>query len=603
MERIPENLKRARRALDSLIQVKILNDWNYDISLKKWYLHICIEIDTSNMHIPKVTQWYIVAPPEYPQGKIKVYPDVENSICVTMYHQNNNDRVEQNGLWRKGALCLGLNTIETYDVEPMSIDDRLLYHVDRAISWLNAAVSNKLVSKKDLFELPDFNHSYKLIKKFVFSEDVVSFMQWEDAEINYGIAELAKIPHACETYFVKKFNSVGFNTAHIVTWGNYLSDINSDSKTFAPWILLKSVPVLNIWQPPRTFQELKKICLDQGIDILDILKITTKYVRDGKRHFLLVGFPIPKYFYGDNESVFWQALYLPVLSNGKKTANGFRNKENGYWLRDKQEILRDSMQLDWLESENWNQYEITQRGQMNNAFLRKSILVIGAGCVAAALSEILVRSGVYNLTIMDNDLFEVGNLTRHTLSLDDVGFTKESSLCEHLNSINPHARVECIEDKIQINSSGELNIDLEQYDVIVDCTGSNDALEILSQIRYRRIHDIISVSVGLGAKHLYVTMHKGRCISLVPFYELISPYLSEDRLKYENTVFPRDGTGCWHPTFPARSDDIWLAVSTSTKLIERFVVDDSTTSVSIVFEQQESEGVFTGYTMVKKRNE
>ena len=39
MERIqiPEKLKQARRALDSLSQVKILDDWKFDHELKIWF--------------------------------------------------------------------------------------------------------------------------------------------------------------------------------------------------------------------------------------------------------------------------------------------------------------------------------------------------------------------------------------------------------------------------------------------------------------------------------------------------------------------------------------------------------------------------------------
>ena len=71
---------------------------------------------------------------------------------------------------------------------------------------------------------------------------------------------------------------------------------------------------------------------------------------------------------------------------------------------------------------------------------------------------------------------------------------------------------------------------------------------------------------------------------------------------YEDMDFPRDGTGCWHPTFPARSDDVWMAASTATKLIEKFVTDDSSTKISMVFEQQEADGYFSGYNLVNKCN-
>jgi len=159
MERIqiPEKLKQARRALDSLSQVKILDDWKFDHELKIWFLHLGISIKYETSYFPQLSQWYVIAEDEYPKGKIKLYPDVENSINVTLYHQSNNSKLEKNGLWRKGALCLERNTISGFQEEPYSVDERLLYHVSRAINWLESAAQNKLVLDNELFELPDFS--------------------------------------------------------------------------------------------------------------------------------------------------------------------------------------------------------------------------------------------------------------------------------------------------------------------------------------------------------------------------------------------------------------------------------------------------------------
>ena len=57
------------------------------------------------------------------------------------------------------------------------------------------------------------------------------------------------------------------------------------------------------------------------------------------------------------------------------------------------------MKLEWIISENWNQQEILQRGKLNDLLLRKKILLLGAGCIGASVAEILVRAGLYNLTI------------------------------------------------------------------------------------------------------------------------------------------------------------------------------------------------------------
>ena len=158
-KQILDKLNQARRALDSLSQVEIMDEWQFDNELNVWYLHLSIVIECETPYFPQKSQWFFVVGSEYPKGKIKVYPDVENSITVTLYHQANNSKIERNGLWRKGALCLEVNTIPNYQSEPYSVDERLLYHAKRAICWLELAAKGKLVTESEPFELPEFSMS------------------------------------------------------------------------------------------------------------------------------------------------------------------------------------------------------------------------------------------------------------------------------------------------------------------------------------------------------------------------------------------------------------------------------------------------------------
>lgn len=602
-KRILDKLNQARRTLDSLSQVEIIDDWKFDNELKIWFLHLRIYIEYKTLYFPQFSQWYIVVESEYPKGEIKVYPDVENSINVTLYHQANNSKVEKNGLWRKGALCLELNTISDFQSEPQSVDERLLYHVKRAINWIELAAKGELVSKYELFELPQFTLSNISERQFAFSEDVVTFMQWESTECRYGTAELDIYKQKPFVYYIKIFKSLNGGNEHYTQWGKHLSKTTISPPITALWILLNQVPVINEWQAPETFGDLIDACRSQQIDIMGILQKLVSKIRDRKHHLLLVGFPIPKVFNGEPEIVFWKALYLPVLSYGKKTAKGFRTNQQGWWFRDKTEVLTRKTKLDWLVSENWNQQEISQRGKMNDLFLRKRVLLVGAGCIGASLAEILVRSGVYNLTIADFDIFEVGNLSRHILNLNNIGELKESSLCNYLNSLNPHANIEVINDTLRIDEEFKTNIELDKYDIIIDCTGENSVLDVFKNFNFSKCHILASISVGLGAKHLYITLMNGTTFNFNSFFELISPYLENERKLFDDYNLPRNGIGCWHPTFPGRSDDVWLAAAVSVKVIENYIITKSEKTLSLVYEQRESNKIFEGYEMVDKRED
>lgn len=266
-------------------------------------------------------------------------------------------------------------------------------------------------------------------------------------------------------------------------------------------------------------------------------------------------------------------------------------------------IVTRKTKLEWIISENWNQQEISQRGKMNDVLLRKKMLLVGAGCVGASVAEILVRSGIYNLTIVDSDIFEVGNLSRHVLNAGNIGELKELSLCNHLNSLNPHANIEVINDKLTIDEESKTNIALDKYDIIIDCTGENSVLDVFQNVDFRKNHIIVSISVGLGAKHLYMTIMSGNTFCFNSFYKLISPYIQSERDLFDDYNLPRNGIGCWHPTFPARSDDVWLAAATSVKAIENYIITKSEKTLSIVYEQKGSDGLFEGYILVDKKED
>ncbi len=602
-KQILNKLNQARRTLDSLSQVEIIDEWKFENELNAWYLHLGIAIEYKTTYFPPISQWYIVVDSNYPKGKIKVYPDVKNSITVTLYHQANNSKIERNGLWRKGALCLEVNTISDFQSEPYSIDERLLYHVKRTINWLELAAKDELVADSEPFELPEFNLSNVLEMQFAFSEDIVTFMQWESTDCRYGIAELDVYKSKPFVYYVKQFKSLNGSIEHYTQWGNYLSKTNISPPINAPWILLKQPPVINEWQAPETLGDLIDACNSQHIDVLNVLKNVVSKIRDGRRHLLLLGFPVPKTFGGEPEIVFWKALYLPVVSYGKKTAKGFRTNQQGWWLRDKSAVLTRKTKLDWIISENWNQQEISQRGKMNDFLLRKKILLVGAGCIGSSVAEIFVRAGVYNLTIVDSDLFEVGNLSRHVLNMNNVGEFKELSLCSHLNSLNPHANINVINDTLTIDEGSKTNITLDKYDIIIDCTGENSVLDVFQKVDFRKSHIIASISVGLGAKHLYLTIMSGNTFCFNSFYKLISPYIQSERDLFDDYNLPRNGIGCWHPTFPARSDDVWLAAATAVKAIENYIITKSEKTLSIVYEQRENDGLFEGYILVDKKED
>ena len=600
-DEVIQRLKLARRELDSLYPaVQMIDDWKYDNANKLWYYHISISVKTENRYFPITSQWYVVVEPTYPQGKVKIFPDIDNSITTTLYHQANNYFISKNGLWRSGSLCVDVNTLSSHNPEPFSVEGRMLFHVQRAIEWLKLAANDSLVNRNELFELPEFNDKNFLNCQFASSEDTVTFMQWEDTDCRYGMVDIDCYKSKPTVFYPKTFYSVDNKPVHYTHWGTALEKQNSERLLKSPWILLKNVPVLYDWQVPETWEELKKVCESQGCDIKAILRESSRYLRDGIPHLFLLGFPIPKYWFQENEIIYRKAFLLPTLSYGHQIPKDFRKNEKGYWHRDVTEVLKTNRRIDWILSENWSQEEISQRGKMSKAMLRKRILLIGAGCIGASMAEILVRSGIYNLSIADSDIFKVGNLSRHTLNLNSIGSDKCTSICSHLNTITPHAEIEPITNQLLLNfENSALHTNIESFDIIIDCTGEDSVLNTLSSIELKRPHCLISVSVGFGAKKLYINMQNNTNYSFDEFYKFISPYTEADLKEIDENSLPRDGIGCWHPTFPARSDDVWMAASIAVKNIEKYIGKEETKQVSLIYKQQESD-YYEDYSLIDK---
>ena len=154
--------------------------------------------------------------------------------------------------------------------------------------------------------------------------------------------------------------------------------------------------------------------------------------------------------------------------------------------------------------------------------------------------------------------------------------------------------------KVTIDEESKTNIDLDKYGIIIDCTGENSVLDIIQNCNFKKKHIFASVSVGLGAKRLYITLMNNIDFSFSAFYDLIAPYLMSEKALYNDYNLPRNGVGCWHPTFPGRSDDVWLAASTAAKAIENYIITKSEKTISLVYEQRENNGIFEGYMLVDK---
>ena len=234
----------------------------------------------------------------------------------------------------------------------------------------------------------------------------------------------------------------------------------------------------------------------------------------------------------------------------------------------------------WLSrSKTIGRKEFFGRGELNSSLADKKIAIIGLGAIGSSVAEALARGGVRQLTLWDGDIVEAGNICRSMYDNADIGNAKAKALAAHIKRISPFCDVKskgCWDHTdytgicryINGNFYGNVNYDsqkiffeaLYEYDLIIDCTASNELLHFLSYVA----NDIalLSLCITNKATHLLCfSNHDGN-----PF-ELRKHFLASIEQDTENYYV--EGTGCYTPTFLATSCDVQSLVNLCIRSIHR----------------------------------
>ena len=582
----------ARRRLEEVANLELIEDLRWDEKARVWYILVKIHVDNpQNSLIGEDTMWYLVLQDKYPEGDVKMYPAIDEGIENTFNHQNNNGLLHSNGLWRTGKLCL-TNPYEKLvgsEREPNNYEDKLYWNAQRAVEWVHAAASNQLIKPGDFYEIPDFRIRKK--HHIIYNEDRVSMMEWEDSEEHYGYVNF--LCAGDNQYYAVNYATLSGMLCKTTKWGKHVSECKET--IFGAWILLNKEPVIRGWQAPNNFKELKQAFSSQNFEFKEILEKLISRFRDGKKHIIMVGFPVPSKVGEVPCIIHWEAFLLPVLSVGKKYAKGFRGNELGWKMRDFQEVITDEKDLEWLLTENWNSKEILNRGCFDKIMTRSKILLIGAGTLGASVGEQLIRGGVYNLTIMDDDIYSIGNSARHILTIDSVDKFKVDELAKRFNSINPNIDIKSIKSMLTRENIEIIN----KYDIILDCTANADVLYLLSIYEAKKKKKFFSISFGYKAEVLYFSYQRGYRFDMNEYIDKFGATMKENQMEIHDEDLPWEGTGCWSPVFPAMAADVQLVASISTGILKTIIEQDSYDKRYYIYKKVIDEnGVIKGFVRV-----
>lgn len=128
-----------------------------------------------------------------------------------------------------------------------------------------------------------------------------------------------------------------------------------------------------------------------------------------------------------------------------------------------------------------------------------NVLVVGLGGVGAYAAEMIARSGVGRMTIVDCDIVSVSNINRQLVALNStIGERKSSILASRLRDINPLIELNVICEYLTEDNMSEV-LDGAKYDYVVDAIDTLAPKVALIEQSLKRGYKLVS-SMGAGAK-------------------------------------------------------------------------------------------------------
>lgn len=563
--------------------VGVTGDWRQMPNQNVWLLRLRLELldAAPTEELPQVTDWELVADFDRdPIGHVQLNPALAGEVVTATFdHQMFNGGDHPTWECRAGQICTGAwsgnlaasRNALTY--EPADLLGRLRWHVSRATDWLQQAATATLTEVGDFFEFPDFNTGSKGTNIFLaYYEDEASFIRWQARPEQSGFAELVGWSDGIR--LIRRFKDLsGRQTIYEIPWG-YGVDALSKPQDTALWVRLNDVPTVRQRQVPTTWAELEEALHEQGLDLMTLVSPLWSSRHDPTGHiFVLFGMPIPRRVGEPVSRYHWHLLLLSPPIRADK-------------LKLRRTTLKNRMKADWpvgwaLRAENWHPNDLQNRGRLSAALCESSILLIGAGALGSAIGEQLARMGVQDLTIVDDELFEGGNLVRHTLTLPSIFEHKVVELAKRLNLSNPLARVTGIVAKVPSRGQ-EFVAAAERATLVIDATADDAVLRSLPLPGLASNVPVVSCSLSLYAEDLFFYANQAGSFDWSDFTTWFAPFRHEQnrRVEQDGLVMPR-GVGCWHPLTPAPLNRIQGLAGVAVELVQQLVEQSSQLPVKI----------------------
>lgn len=484
-----------------------------------------------------------------------------------------------------GKLCL-------FDESRSPLDEnRLATHIDWTEQWLADAAMGKLLQAGDPYELPDFSrrHQRKQVNAFlpVFTRETPSsWRTWQDRIGQRGTVSFRTL-QPFKGIFPAVFRDSDKTIIAEYDVAGPLIDRHG-LQVEGAWALVRDLR-FHRHRPPQTYGELALVCMQAGLDLDALLWSAWRAARDRVAPcIILMGFPIPEKVGEQEHHVHWQPLFFDGMNRQLEAHRQKRCKHirvEAVFNRITHEgEFADHKPILWGHVTSIADSSLYARGALPSVLQTSKISICGCGALGSFVAETLARGGVHWLRLFDHDNFEIGNQCRHTLAGRDIGEPKARALAGRLQSCNPLSDIRGYAVRLPMmrkSVSGEDPSfdDLFASDVILDCGMSEEGFQWLSREAKKRGIRLAAMFFNLHAKMLTlcvsgkrVSCYKVLCrltrdISLGKTSFSYAEYNPE--MTHSDKILPE--SGCWHATFPAVNNHVWMLASAGIEVASRIL--------------------------------
>ena len=172
---------------------------------------------------------------------------------------------------------------------------------------------------------------------------------------------------------------------------------------------------------------------------------------------------------------------------------------------------------------------IRKKGQALIA--RAHVVILGCGALGSVAAELLARSGVRKLTLIDRDFIELSNLQRQSLYTErDVGSLKALVLAARVKEINSSVEVNAYPVDLDVE-----NVNLLNSDLVLDCTDNFYTRFLVNDYCKKEKQSWIFASAVGSSGYVFPIVDKGPCFRCL-FNEPTSALGSCDTEGVLNTI-------------------------------------------------------------------